>query len=173
MTVAVRVVAVGDMLLFCYCLVFFPACQVASPDCQVETDLDNCGKFDVYTMQMPPCADIGCPTLATGLWFFALLSLVLTIAWTAAFYTRTLLKRLVLQQQWRMRAFVFMTVLGILTIIIYMVGFVGGSSSVLAMAFLNPLLLLAAWSLALGVTFTPGVEKEAGRIMLFPVFIST
>ena len=38
-------------------------------------------------MQMPPCADIGCPTLATGLWFFALLSLGLTIAWTAVFYT--------------------------------------------------------------------------------------
>lgn len=112
--------------------------------------------------------------MATGLWFFALLSLGLTIAWTAAFYTRTLLKRLVLQQQWRMRSFIFMTVLGVLMITIYTVGLLGGTSSVLAMAFLNPLLLLAAWILALGVTFAPGAEKEAvvtkGAALEIPCF---
>lgn len=148
--------------------------ETASVDCQVQSELDNCGKYDIYMMQTPPCSEIGCPTLATGLWFFALLSLGLTIAWTAAFYTRTLLKRLVLQQQWRMRSFIFMTVLGVLMITIYTVGLLGGTSSVLAMAFLNPLLLLAAWILALGVTFAPGAEKEAvvtkGAALEIPCF---
>ena len=133
-------------------------------DCQVESELENCGKFDIYTMQMPACNEIGCPTLATGLWFFALLSLGLTIAWawTAAFYTRTMQNRLVLQQQqWRVRGMVFMTVLGILMLIIFSIGWMGGTSSVLIEAILNPLLPLAAWLLALAITFAPGAEEEA------------
>ncbi|CAE7305217.1 Tspear, partial [Symbiodinium necroappetens] len=136
--------------------------EAAGANCPFKTELDNCGKFDIYTMETPRCTDIGCFPLATGLWFFSLLSLGLTIAWTAAFYTRAMQNRLVLQKQlWRWRACVFMTALGILMFIIYMIGFVGGSISVLAQAVLNPLLVLAAWVMALAVVFTPGAAKEA------------
>ena len=113
--VVVRLVSVRDMYLPGLVL----AWQAAGSDCPFKMELDNCGKFDIYTMETPRCVDIGCSTLATGLWFFSLLSLGLTIAWTAAFYTRAMKNRLVLQKQlWRWRACAFMTTLGILMFII-------------------------------------------------------
>lgn len=127
------------------------------PGCHVSRELDNCGRYDIYSMQMMACSDIGCSSVAFGLWFVALMSLGLTIVWTAVFYARTLVKRLEQsrQQLWQRRICGFMTSLLLLILITYIVGIEGGTSSVLAMALLCPLLLLCAWVLALDVTFLP------------------
>ncbi|CAK9096922.1 unnamed protein product, partial [Durusdinium trenchii] len=131
--------------------------QVPMPGCHVSRELDNCGRYDIYSMQMMACSDIGCSSVAFGLWFVALMSLGLTIVWTAVFYARTLVKRLEQsrQQLWQRRICGFMTSLLLLILITYIVGIEGGTSSVLAMALLCPLLLLCAWVLALDVTFLP------------------
>ena len=139
--------------------------QVFTQDCRVDRQLDNCGNYDVYTMEMPSCSVIGCPALAVALWGCSLLSLSLTIAWTAAFYLRKLKPLVTKERLWQRRICGFFMLLAMLTAILFAVGIAGGPSSVLAMAVLCPLLPLAAWMMALGVTFLPKNDKEA-RVLI-------
>ena len=67
--------------------------EVYNSNCHVVDQLDNCGRYDIYTMQHQSCAAVGCAALSNFLWVSALVSFGLTIAWTSAFYTQSLWRR--------------------------------------------------------------------------------
>lgn len=126
------------------------------------SQLDNCGGYDVYKVEHPACAAVGCTVLGNFLWVSALLSFGATVGWTAIFYVRQLRARQ--EHQWRRYRtgfrilFLFLCAL-VLTCVV--LGAAGGVSSVLAMVMLVPLVPICAWVLAGGIAFLPSKGKEA------------
>ena len=127
-------------------------------------ELDNCGDYDVYTLERPACGAIGCAALSHVLWVSALISFGATVGWTAVFYARCLQERQAQQRAlWHKHFMALFACLGFLLLTAVVVGFAGGSGAVLVMAFLCPLLPVCLWVLAAWLAFLPATGEEAKR----------
>lgn len=133
--------------------------QVPNPKCHVDYQLDNCENHDIYMMEMPGCAAVGCKALSN---FMALLLLFATVGWTAVFFYRHLRKH---RQQCEAAGLrprfiaLFVCLLGLLMATLS-IGVIGGPSSVLAVALLCSTLPISSWSLATWIASLPAQGEE-------------
>ncbi|CAE7822054.1 Tspear [Symbiodinium sp. CCMP2592] len=136
--------------------------QVPNPKCHVDYQLDNCENYDIYMMEMPRCADVGCKALGNFMWVGALLSFFATVGWTALFFCRHLRKHRQQREAASLRPrfiALFVCLLGVLVATLS-IGVIGGPTSVLAVALLCSTLPICSWSFAAWIASLPAEGEE-------------
>ena len=140
-------------------------------------ELDNCGvyvsgysdrvSFDVFRKRSATaCARFGCQQVAIALWTCAVISLTLTIGWTALFHVGKLRRALgALNAGFRVGVrMVFLSVALILAMVL-LIGFQGTGTSTVAFSITVPLMLLATWLFHAAVVAYSRYSDRADLIM--------